>query len=280
MATYDYQVIHVSDHAIYQEFINKTTGKNIIAFDLEGVRLSRVGRCTIMTVGILDNYLITSYVIDLLLDDKDLINTAMTYIKNLLEDDNIIKIIHDCRSDSDVLYRHHNIKITNVFDTSVAQMIYSKKTVRDNLNNTLLYNNCKQNKYRPELARDFYKNNPEYWGSRPMTGQMIDHAGSDVLNLHELYDKYRENIDKNLFNKIKDESTKAVKEYLEMPEHKIIYVHDSKMGRVIGRNGCNLALIQKNTGAIIACNTSNGFLVLAPNNNIIDLVERMIKSYC
>ena len=40
------------------------------------------------------------------------------WLKIILEDQNILKIIHDCRMDSDALYHHFDIKLANVHDTS------------------------------------------------------------------------------------------------------------------------------------------------------------------
>ncbi|CAK1551906.1 unnamed protein product [Leptosia nina] len=47
-------------------------------------------------------------------------------LKEILEDNDIKKIVHGCRKLSDCLYHKHNIKLKSVFDTQVADLIITK----------------------------------------------------------------------------------------------------------------------------------------------------------
>lgn len=40
-------------------------------------------------------------------------------LKSMLEDDSIVKVMHDCRQDSAALYYQMGIKLQNVFDSQV-----------------------------------------------------------------------------------------------------------------------------------------------------------------
>jgi exonuclease 3'-5' domain-containing protein 1 len=85
----------------------------IISFDCEGVNLGAKGELTIVEIGTVRG---EAFIFDLkacpeLMNDGGL--------KGILEDDNIIKIIHDCRNDSYNLYAQFNVLLRNVFDTQV-----------------------------------------------------------------------------------------------------------------------------------------------------------------
>ncbi|XP_068132447.1 piRNA biogenesis protein EXD1-like [Hyperolius riggenbachi] len=43
-------------------------------------------------------------------------------LKTVLEDENVIKVIHDCRGLSDCLYHQYGVALSNVFDTQVADI--------------------------------------------------------------------------------------------------------------------------------------------------------------
>lgn len=45
---------------------------------------------------------------------------SLAKLKELLENGDIVKVLHDCRQDAEQLYTHHAIKIRNVFDTKVG----------------------------------------------------------------------------------------------------------------------------------------------------------------
>jgi ribonuclease D len=45
-----------------------------------------------------------------------------------LQDPQVVKVMHDCRADSDALFHQHNVAIDNVFDTQVAHALHEKVT--------------------------------------------------------------------------------------------------------------------------------------------------------
>ena len=46
---------------------------------------------------------------------------SLAKLKALLENGNIVKVFHDCQQDAEQLYRHHAIKVQNIFDTRVRE---------------------------------------------------------------------------------------------------------------------------------------------------------------
>lgn len=97
--------------------IKPATQKNqvVVSFDCEGINLGAKGRLTLVQLGTIRG---EAFIFDLL-TCPEMINDGG--IKSLLENDNVIKIIHDCRNDSVNLYTQFNILLRNVFDTQVSE---------------------------------------------------------------------------------------------------------------------------------------------------------------
>ena len=58
----------------------------------------------------------TCYLFDMLQINEDVLD----YLKAILEDENVTKVIHDCRQDSAALFYQFGIKLHNIFDTQVC----------------------------------------------------------------------------------------------------------------------------------------------------------------
>jgi exonuclease 3'-5' domain-containing protein 1 len=86
----------------------------VISFDCEGVNLGVKGQLTVIEIGTVRG---EAFIFDLQQCPQMVIDGGL---KELLEDDNVIKIIHDCRNDSYNLYAQYNILLRNVFDTQVS----------------------------------------------------------------------------------------------------------------------------------------------------------------
>ena len=111
----------VSGDADLDRFIAAIKGEDTLAFDVGGVNLSRMGIPTYCTVGINTARLLRVSVFLFYLNDDATRyqRRQMSTLRGFLEDPNVIKIIHDCRQDSDTLYEFFQIQIRIVFDTSV-----------------------------------------------------------------------------------------------------------------------------------------------------------------
>jgi len=86
----------------------------IISFDCEGVSLGSKGQLTVIEIGTIRG---EAFIFDLQQCPQMVLDGGL---KELLEDENVIKIIHDCRNDSFNLYSQYNILLRNVFDTQVS----------------------------------------------------------------------------------------------------------------------------------------------------------------
>ena len=101
---------------------------------------------------------------------------------NILEDPNIIKIIHGCDYDLRSLNRDYGFDIYNVFDTELAARFLGIQS--SNLGNVIEhFLGVKIKKSRSIQKSD--------WGYRPLSERALEYAASDALYLHELYEVMR-----------------------------------------------------------------------------------------
>jgi len=54
-----------------------------------------------------------------------------TYLKDPLESTSIVKVMHDCRQDSDALFHLAGIKLTSVFDVQLGHVTLLRKTYEE-----------------------------------------------------------------------------------------------------------------------------------------------------
>lgn len=123
------------------EIFSKITSGHIFC-DCEGVDLSREGKICLVQVATLEGKVFLFDVLDKRRDDP-----LVCILRTILEDEQVTKIIHDCRMDSDALWHLLGIRLENVHDTSMWHS--SIAGVEDqSLDSTLLYYNMKPNTNR------------------------------------------------------------------------------------------------------------------------------------
>ena len=150
-----------------------------LAFDCEGVDLSRHGEICIVVL----STLIQPYLFDVngLDENADII----PFLKEVLENASIEKIIHDVKMDSDALYHLLGITVAGIHDTQAWDNDNINSNNR-NLNATLMGYGCPTNEVRDNEA---YNINSRFWATRPLTSNMITWACEDVAHLFLLKEK-------------------------------------------------------------------------------------------
>ena len=203
----------------------------IITLDLEGVDLCRVGSVCIITIGV-KNAKEDDPVI-FVFDTLNLTEHSPLIIKlrAVLEDKDIVKIIHDCKMDSDALLRQYGIRLMNVHDTQAWDVITTSAARPLNLNDTLSKYGCKTNIFRDGSV---YKRNPKFWMTRPLTDMMINWAAEDVANLFVLQSKQVASVKNEARCKAASEEGLAIRDKV----HALVVVEN--VGRFIGRNGSSI----------------------------------------
>lgn len=205
-----------------REAVEALSHHSHIALDCEGVALSRTGRLCLLQVASPD----TVYIFDLidnsattLIGDTNSPNNSnsdlnpeaelrlkmeqnrakLTHarqlfekggLKELLENDKIIKVMHDCRHDSDALYHQFGIRLGPVIDTQVVFFILRRTMgMEDGLPvslKTLLrkFSFVSEDELNVKhTVKDRMKGDNEFWLQRPLSDVALWYARLDVHHL-------------------------------------------------------------------------------------------------
>ena len=249
-------------------FETSLLGKDSVAFDAQGVRISRTGTATVLSLAVSTGDDVHVFIFDLLADvGSDFHIRVIGALKRVLEDINIIKIVHDCRQDSDALNTFYGIKLASVFDTSLYNVRVSNLQFRENLNNTLERYNCTINPVR--------FTHPTYWADRPLTEEQIEWASENVPSLFELRDKLSLAEQADQSDIIRKASEDSASEFRSLSCHEFVTIETSLIGKVIGKKGVVLHNIEIQSETSIS-GRPNGFLVLADTEAKISKAKAMI----
>uniref|UniRef100_A0A8D8ZLK3 Exonuclease 3'-5' domain-containing protein 1 n=1 Tax=Cacopsylla melanoneura TaxID=428564 RepID=A0A8D8ZLK3_9HEMI len=165
--------------------IDELMKSDLVTFDCEGINPGIKGQITLFSIGQLSGQV---YLFDLV-TCPDIVSSGG--LSKLLESENVVKVIHDCRNDSILLFEQFGITLRNVFDTQAAHAVLqfqetgkpvykvrhvSLKTLAELVDSPL------GSPLKEEL-RLVYKKDPRYWARRPLTRDMIVYAASDLACL-------------------------------------------------------------------------------------------------
>ena len=123
-------------------------------------------------------------------------------LKALFEDRQILKLIHDCRSDWDSILYQYKTRIFNFLDTQEAFFIFELFYFNE-INLPISLSNFIQKftefdmKYKTEIKESMSLNN-DLWAIRPLSENQLLYASEDVKYLIEAYQVLRQKMIKNL----------------------------------------------------------------------------------
>jgi len=254
-----------------------------VAFDCEGVNLSRVGSVELVSLyfDATVEHEGATFLVDLHREEGEespFRVKRLEALKGLFESKQVVKVIHDCRMDSDALFHLEGIKLSYVHDTSCCHAVLTGSD-DINLNDMLLYYGIEQNSARDKSV---YQENPAFWATRPLTQKMIEWATSDVDKLMVVASKQRQDLEARGPDAV--ECTKLLSErYTKM-------VRDMKLqrnlamqmpiGLFIGPKGSNIRRVQRNTGTMIyqdfqaSSYNEKKWLVFYPNDGALEQAKR------
>jgi len=161
--------------------IEKLSKYKLVAFDCEAVGMSRHGKLCLVQVATED----LVYLFDIVVGGDALFESGLRW---LLETDKILKVGHDCRGDSDILWYQHKVQLARVFDTQVAFCVLCKQqggsTPIPAALNTLIkkYAHGATNQFK-DIVREEMENCDNYWEKRPLSYNMTQYASQDVIYL-------------------------------------------------------------------------------------------------
>lgn len=209
--------IYINSLAACRAAVNALRFHSRIAVDCEGVALSRTGRLCLLQMASPDNI----YIIDLVSSndsDPDYAHALFHEggLKGLLEGENICKVMHDCRHDSDALYHQYGVKLGPVIDTQVVFSVLRRvRGMPEGLPvslKTLLKKFAgatEEELLMKNTVKESMQGNGDFWLKRPLPQQALLYARLDVeylLSISHLLSKYIEGADKNAWEMVLKES--------------------------------------------------------------------------
>ena len=211
---------------------------SLVALDIEGVDLGRDGQISLIQ---LSPSPAKCFLLDVLGQDKE--SVLVCWLRSLLESKSVLKIIHDCRMDSDALKYRLAIDLAHCHDTSCWHL-HIHREPDANLNSVLLANGIKPNTQRDSSV---YAANHAFWATRPLTPRMIEWAAGDVCSLFHVHAKQITGPAHHQF------AAKALSEtYLNLARSaSTATLCVLNVGAFIGRGGANIRELQKRTNALV-----------------------------
>eukprot|EP00667_Euglena_gracilis_P012346 EG_transcript_12676 len=236
----------VDDAASLQECIPRLRGERLLAMDVEGVGLNRFGRVALVQLGLRSG---ECFIFDVL--NQSASSEIVQFLKTILEDESVTKIVHDCRTDSDALYHRLGVRLAAVHDTQA----WAEEPM--NLNATLNKYNCPLNRVRDKFI---YEDKPAFWAQRPMNEMMVDWATRDIHSLFQLYDRQAfgpYGMDILRHREMKDVCDARLAALRDAVAQQFT-VLPGMAGRFVGKGGANLRRLEARTGVRFGNSFGNG----------------------
>jgi ribonuclease D len=114
-----------------------------------------------------------TFIFDFLEKDK----FDLSKLKKIFENKKILKVIHSCKQDLEVIFLNFNSIINPVFDTQIAYSLISEK---ENIGYTSLVKTIT----RISLNKDHQVSD---WKQRPLSNMQLQYAVNDVRYLSQIY---------------------------------------------------------------------------------------------
>lgn len=170
------------------EFLDKISKQKVVAIDTEFVRAHEY-RPKLCLLQIMAGEKIA--IID------TLAKLDFTGITNLLINPKILKLIHGCEQDAEVLHHTFKIHINPIYDTQIAAAFLGEEGL-------IGYAELVEKSFKQTIVKDYQYSN---WDKRPLPKEMLEYAASDVLFLKKIYDLQKKLLTKNkIISFILDES--------------------------------------------------------------------------
>ncbi|GCC18875.1 hypothetical protein chiPu_0018100 [Chiloscyllium punctatum] len=184
--------------------------QSAIGVAVEGIDICRFGKLCLIQIATVNQI----YLFDIFLLGPVAFKNGL---KMILEDSDILKVIHDCRLVSDCLYHQYRVDLTNVFDTQVADVLqFSLETggLLPSCVSTL--EECLVRHLSLPTTKALFlqhsacpvKENPKVWTCRPLPIGLMQRAGLEVMYLLSLRSV--------LMDKLMMDFTTQVDNYLSM----------------------------------------------------------------
>ena len=197
----DEQVVFIDSYTseAFTQCVLELKRAKVIAYDCEGVRLSRTGKITLLQIAIPKKI----FLIDVMtIGGKEVFTDGG--LKDIIESEEILKLAYDVRMDSDALFHQHDVVLKNVLDLQLLDIAIRRaaggivehlpslsKTVSRRLTNAEILV-CEDLKKR---VKNMYTSveDGDLWARRPLIDDARRYAALDAWVLMKLDQAMRPN---------------------------------------------------------------------------------------
>jgi len=192
----------------------------LVAVAIEGAPMRRAGAISLISISTLSGQV---YLIDVQKCGKGLWDQPQGRkghtLKHLLESRRTLKVMHDCRLSSDVLWHVARIQLNYVLDTQVAFKVFRNN---QGVSNVLPIGSNKFCLMFLELdianfteIRREMKENPLYWKTRPVSSDAVAYLADLSSLLMSAWASFRPQVPEDLIQPIMQESYERLNEFRE-----------------------------------------------------------------
>ena len=165
----------ISDTQGVIDLCEKASKQGVVGMDTEFMReKAYFAELCLLQIEINREY----YLVDTLALIKDEIATKL--LAELIANPKIIKIIHSCTQDIEVLSQYYNVIPRSIFDTQLAAGFCA-------YDGQIGYANIVKEVCHVELDKSQTRTN---WQQRPLSTKQLEYAVNDVVYLYPLYEKF------------------------------------------------------------------------------------------
>ena len=161
-----------------REALGCLKASKVLALDVEGIDLGRFGAVSLVQLATRAR----TFVFDLL--GRSPTDPLVQFLRTVLENAGTVKVVQDCRMDSDALRHCLGIELRNVHDTACWHAALTGE------HEVGLHALLQHNRLPVDRAPrcNVYAHNHAFWGARPLTGAMLERAANDVAQLVCVYE--------------------------------------------------------------------------------------------
>ncbi|KAM9964143.1 hypothetical protein ACTFIW_005799 [Dictyostelium discoideum] len=173
--------------------IHEIKKEKLIGLDIEAIEMGKKGDISLVQISTPNGKI---YLFDIIKMGGNI--TPFKYgLKEVLESVKILKVVHDCRRDSEILFHRYQVELAHIYDVQIAHALVQKKIQgnipirRYGFNELIdLYTSRKYSEVCIDIkfkVKQQFENQPEVWAKRPLPKDFIDYASLDAACLLPIY---------------------------------------------------------------------------------------------